>query len=149
MHEVHEPFMMIIMMTTFRSIKRQLKEVRSKTESLSIGIREDTRLKQLIIRVVYPRNNDRRTKGKLLILRKEVINVLVQHHTPNGLKRQKILRPGLGHIERIKVELIFISRVNDLDKELPLRVVPSSNGVVKVLSGVAVVGSSYTDCIFF
>ena len=149
MHEVHEPLMVIVVMSTFGCINWQLKVVRTKTVSLSVSIREDTRLKQLVVRVMYPRNNDSRAKGKLLILRKEVINVLVQHHTTNGLERQKILRPGLGDIEWVKVELVFVSWINDLDKELPLRVVSSSNGVIQVLCGVTVVGSSYTDCIFF
>jgi len=98
---------------------------------------------------MYPWDNNCRTESKLLILCKEVVNVLVQHHTSNRLKRQDILRPGLGHIERVKVELVFISRINDLDKELPFRVVSSSYRVIQVLSRMTVVGSSNTNCIFF
>jgi len=48
-HEIHESLMVVVVVSTFWSIDWQLKVVWSKTVSLSIGIGEDTGLKQLII----------------------------------------------------------------------------------------------------
>ncbi|MFS7959977.1 hypothetical protein Hanom_Chr08g00697461 [Helianthus anomalus] len=148
-HEIHESIIVIIMMSTLRSICRKLQIVRSKTVSLSVRIRENTGLQQLIIRIIDPRNNDSRTKRQLFILSKEVVNILVQNQTTHRLQRKDILRPGLGNIKRVKVEPILMIRINGLDKKLPLGVVSSSNRIVKILCSMAVIRSTDLDGFFF
>lgn len=81
----------------------------------------------------------------MLILIEEVVWVLVEHHTPNLLEGEHILWPCLGDIQRVKVILELISRVHDLNHELPLGKVACSNGLVQVLGGMAVIGATYSD----
>ena len=69
----------------------------------------------------------------LLVLIEEVIRVLVEHHAPDRLQREDVLRPGLGVIQRVKVKLVLISNLHGLDHQLPLWVVTSCNGIVQVL----------------
>ncbi|MFS7959981.1 hypothetical protein Hanom_Chr08g00697501 [Helianthus anomalus] len=127
-------------------IDRELQVIRSKTVPLGIRVRENTPLKHLIIRVINSRNNKTRVERQLFILGKEVVDVLVQHHTPNGLQRYDVLGPGHGAIERVKVKPIFMIRVNHLEIQLPFREVTSLDRIVKILSGVTVIRASDFDC---
>lgn len=91
------------------------------------------------------RNHNSRAESNLLILVKEVVNVFVQHQATNGLERQDIFRPDLCDIKRVEVKLVFMSRIHHLNEETPLRIVPGSDGVIEILSSMAVVGSTDLD----
>jgi hypothetical protein len=49
-------------------------------------------------------DDDSRAEGDLLILSKKVVWVAVEHHAANRLHGEDVLRPGLGHIKRVKVK---------------------------------------------
>lgn len=80
MHEVHETFMMVVVMCTLGSIDRQHEIVGTQTMALSVRVREDTSLEHLVITVINSRHYDSRAESQLLILREKVIDVPVQHH---------------------------------------------------------------------
>jgi len=137
--------MVIVVMGALRRISRNLQIIGTKSVSLTIGIGEDPSLKQFIIGIVYTRYNNGRAKCKLFVLGKEVIYVLIQDHAANGLEGQNILRPDLSYVKWVKVKSVFIFRIQCLDIKFPLRIVSSSNWIVKVLGGMTMVGSSNPD----
>lgn len=55
-----------------------------------------------------------RAERQLLVFIEEVVGVLVEDHAANGLQREQVLWPDLGHIQRVKVELVLILRVHCL-----------------------------------
>eukprot|EP01018_Ginkgo_biloba_P016542 Gb_37134 [translate_table: standard] len=112
---------------------------------LCISIRKYSCLEEFIIRIVDTRNNNSWAKCKLLIFCKEVVDVLVQNHATNGLKRKDILRPGFCNIQRIKVISVLIPGIHCLDEKLPLRIVACSNGIIEILCCMAVVCSTYNN----
>jgi len=122
--------MVVVVVGTFWCIHRKHQIVWTKAVPLGISIGEDSRLEQLIIRIVDSRDNNRWAESNLFILRKEVINVLVQDHPSNRLQWDDILRPGLGDIKRVEVKLILMVKIDSLDVELPFRVIPSCNGII-------------------
>jgi hypothetical protein len=76
-HEIHEAFMMIVVVSTLGSIHRQHQIIGTQAVSLGISIGEDTGLQKLVVCVVHPRDNKCWAESKLLIFSKEVINVPV------------------------------------------------------------------------
>lgn len=90
-------------------------------------------------------NNKARPKGNLLILIEEIVRVAVEDHAADRLQREEVLRPGLGDVEGVKVELVLVRNVHDLDKELPFRVLACCNTVVEVLGGMAMVGTTHLN----
>lgn len=54
------------------------------------------------------------TEGQLLILVEEVVGVLVKNHAADWLQREQVLRPDLGHVQRVKVKLVLILGVHRL-----------------------------------
>lgn len=62
------------------------------------------------------------------------------------LQREHVFRPNLSVIQRIEVKLILICWVHGLNHELPLREVSSSDRVIEILGGMAVIGTSHHDC---
>uniref|UniRef100_A0A0A9CT79 Cat1 n=1 Tax=Arundo donax TaxID=35708 RepID=A0A0A9CT79_ARUDO len=129
-HEVHEAIMVVVVVSTFRCIHRKHQIVGAETVPLGISIGENSRLEQLIIRIVDSRDNNCWAESNLFILCKEVINVLVQHHPPNRLQGDDILWPGLGDIKWVKVKFILMIRINGLDVKLPFWVIPSCNRII-------------------
>ena len=91
------------------------------------------------------RNHNSRAESNLLILIKEVVDVFVQDQASNRLQRQDIFRPDLCHIKRVEVKLVLVSRIHHLNKQMPLWIVPGSNGVIEILGCMAVIGSSDLD----
>ncbi|NBI05138.1 hypothetical protein D3Z37_19735 [Lachnospiraceae bacterium] len=127
MHEVHETFMVIVVMAILGSINWELQIVWSKTVPLIIRIRKDPSLEQLVIRIVNPRDNKSRAKCKLFILCKEVVNVLIQHQTANGLQWHDVLRPGLCNVNWVKVKSVFEIGIYSLNKKFPLGIIACCN----------------------
>jgi hypothetical protein len=147
-HEIHGTLMVIVVMSTFGSINRELKIVWSETVPVSIRVGKDATLKHPIIRVVDARNHMGRVKRKLFILCKEVVDVPVQHQPPNWNQRQNVLRPDFGRVKWVKVKLVLIIRIHYLEVKLPLRKVAGCNGVVEIFGGMAVIGSSDPNRLF-
>ena len=64
---------------------------------------------------------------------KKFSGVAVQRHRADRAQREVVLRPGLGVVERVEVELRVLVVVHELDVEVPLREVAALDGVVEVL----------------
>ena len=126
-HEIHETFMVIVVMGTLGCIGRDLQIIGTKSVSLAIGIGEYPSLKQFVIGVVNARYNNGRAKCKLFVLGKEVVYVLIQDHATNRLEGQNILRPDLSYIKWVKIKSVLVFRIHCLDIKFPLRIVSSSN----------------------
>ncbi len=47
---------------------------------------------------------------------------LVQHHAADRLQREQVLRPDLGHIQRVKVKLVLVARLHSLHAAQSMRV---------------------------
>jgi hypothetical protein len=47
-------------------------------------------------------------EGELLVLVEEVVWVAVEHHAPHRLQREHVLRPHLGHVQRVKAEPVRV-----------------------------------------
>jgi hypothetical protein len=61
-------------------------------------------------------------------------DVAVERHHPDG-QRELVLRPGLGVVERVEVQLGVLVVAHDLDVELPARVVAALDRLVQVPGG--------------
>lgn len=144
-HEIHGSIIVIVVMSTFRCIHRQHQVIRPQSMPLRVIVSESPTLEHLVIRVVDSGHHECRRESELLIFCEEVIDVPIQDHATNGLKRDQVLWPDLGNIQRVKIKLILIFGVHDLNVELPLGVVPRGNRVVKILCSMAVIGPAYND----
>ena len=85
------------------------------------------------------RHNEGGAEGQLLILHEEVVGVAVEYHAAYRLQRESIFRPDFCDVKGIKLEFIFVGGVHGLQKQLPLGVFSTGDGIVQILSGVAVV----------
>lgn len=81
--------MMVVVMGTLWCIHRQQQIVRPQPVPLSVGIRKDPRLHHLVFRVIDSWNYNSRTEGQHLILGKDVVDILVEHHLTNRLNKRK------------------------------------------------------------
>lgn len=145
MHEIHEAFVMIVVVSTFWCIHREHQVVWTKAVPLGISIGEDPCLEQLIIRVVDSRDGDCWAESKLFIFREEIVDVLVEDHPSNWLQWDDILWPGLGYIKRVKIKPILMISINGLNEQLPFWVIPSCNRISQVLCGMGVAGASNSN----
>ena len=75
-------------------------------------------------------------EGGLLDFGEVVVRVAVEHHAADRQQRELVLRPALGVVERVEVELRVVVVRHDLDAELPLGIIAALDGVVEVLGGV-------------
>ena len=71
---------------------------------------------------------------------KKLLDVAVQRHHADRAQREHVLRPDLGVVERVEVQLRVLVVAHDLDVELPLREVAALDRLVEVLGGVAELG---------
>lgn len=144
-HEVHEAIMVVIVVSTFWCIHRKHQVVWTKAVPLGVSIGENSRLEQLIIRIVDSRDDDCWAESNLFVFCKEVVNVLVQDHPSNRLQWDDILWPGLGDIEWVKIKFILMVSINGLNVKLPFREIPSGNRIIQILCGMAVAGASNSN----
>nr|GMD04595.1 Uncharacterised protein [Ipomoea batatas]GMD10932.1 Uncharacterised protein [Ipomoea batatas] len=128
--KVHVTIIAIVVMSALGGINRKQHIVGAKAVAVSVGVGKDSSLEHLIIGEVYSGDNMRRVHRQHLILRKEIINILVQHHSPHRLQRNQLFRPDLGRVQRVKIEPVLVIRVHHLNIKLPLRVIPGGDGLV-------------------
>ena len=62
-------------------------------------------------------------EGDLLGLRKKVIGVAVQRQLADAANRNEFLRDDLGRVEEVEVEFELVLLLDDLQAQLPLRIV--------------------------
>lgn len=115
------------------TVHRDLLVVDTKTVTLGVGIREETRLEDRVRRRLNARDHVRRRECGLLHLGEIVLWVLVQGEFTEAAERNFALRPDLGKIENIPAELLCLFRAQDLHVSSPGRVLSSFNGVEQVL----------------
>nr|GMD65242.1 Uncharacterised protein [Ipomoea batatas] len=128
--KVHVTIIAIVVMSALGGINRKQHIVGAKAVAVSVGVGKHSSLEHLIIGEVYSGDNMRRVHRQHLILRKEIINILVQHHSPHRLQRNQLFRPDLGRVQRVKIEPVLVIRVHHLNIKLPLRVIPRGDGLV-------------------
>jgi hypothetical protein len=80
-----------------------------------------------------PSTSTPRAEADLLVLGEEVLDVAVELQRPDLLRREDLLRPDLGVVERVEVQLGVVVVVHHLHEQLPLRVVAALDGVEQVL----------------
>lgn len=139
LHEVHEAIVMVVMMRAFGCVRRQHQVIAAETMALRILIGKDASLQEFVVAVMNTGDDKGRTEGQLLVFLEEIIGIAVENHSSHRLKREQVLWPDLGDIQRVKIKLLLIVGIHDLDKETPFGVLASSDGIVEVLRGVAVV----------
>ena len=120
-----------------RRVDRELQVVRPDPVALGVRVGQGPALEHLVVREVDPVDEDARAEGRLLRLGEEVVRVAVEHHAADRQERELVLRPALGVVERVEVELRMVVVRHDLDAHLPLGEVAALDRVVEVLRGVA------------
>jgi len=68
----------------------------------------------------------------LLRLSEEVVGVAVQRQLADLADGDKLLRDDLRCVEQVEIELVLVSRLDDLKAELPFREVATLNGFPEV-----------------
>ena len=99
---------------------------------LCIDIREVAALEQRIVREVDARNDVLRAESHLLGLGEEVVDGAVEHQTADATHRHELLGDQLRGVEHVEVEAVGEVVVEQLDAELPLRVVAALDGIPQV-----------------
>ena len=72
--------------------------------------------------------------GNLLDLWEEFIDCAVENELSNTLERDILLRPNLGRIENIKIEIVFVFLFNGLDGEGPFGETAVDDSLFQVFS---------------
>lgn len=105
--------------------------VYSQSGNLGVEVREVSTLKQWIVAETYARYDVTSTERDLFNFREKVLHLAVEDKLPNLDQRNLFLRPDLGGIKNVEVEIIRIVPVfDDLNSEGPLRINPVFNGFV-------------------
>src|ERR1700730_6468064 len=99
---------------------------------LGIYIREQASLQQRIVREVDAGHHVAGMKRHLLGLGKIVVGVAVQRQPADAPNRNKFLRNDLGRVEQVKIEIELVPFLDDLETELPLRIVAALNRLEEV-----------------
>ena len=110
------PILLEVAHGAFGRIDRQMGEV-GPTEPLELRVQiaEIAPLQQRIVRMVDPRHDVLRTKGDLLGLGEEIVDIGVKRECADDLYRDLLLRNDLGRIEHIEFEAFGEFLVEDLN----------------------------------
>ena len=119
---------------TDRPVNRQLLPVDTEARDLSIEVGEVPALKERVVAEADAGNNVRSTEGDLLDLGEVFINGAVKNHLSDDLEGNKLLRPDLGRVEDIEVEVMLARLRDDLDAEVPLGIGTGVNRLREVLA---------------
>src|SRR6266511_4206751 len=74
------------------------------------------------------------TKGTLFNLREELVDGPVKHEFSNIMKRNEILGPNFGSVEDVKVKLVFVLLLDNLDGKVPFGENARFNGLFQILT---------------
>lgn len=102
---------------------------------LGIGIAEQAGLKDRIRGGLHARDEVGRREGGLLDLRKVVLDVPVQRQLSKAPKGDLVVRPDLGQVEDVPLEVLGLLGSQDLEVGRPARVVALFDRLEEVLGG--------------
>lgn len=101
--------------------------------AVGVGVREQAALQDGVGRGLDAGDEVRGRKGHLLDLGKVVLDVLVERELAEAPQRHLALRPHLGQVEDVPLELLGLLGRQDLDVGGPARVLAALDGLVQVL----------------
>ena len=90
---------------------------------LSVEVGKVAALQQWIIRKIDSRYDVLRAERDLLGLGEEIVDHPVQHEAADGPERYQLLRDDLGGVEHVEIEAVSEILVEELQPELPFRVI--------------------------
>ena len=93
-------------------------------DELRVEVGEQPPLQQRVVREVDAGHDVADVEGDLLGLGEEVVRVAVERQPPDALDRHQLLGDELGRVEQVEAERELVLLLDDLEPELPLRVVP-------------------------
>jgi len=116
-----------------RTVDRDFMKVRpAKATDLRVRIGKQAPLQQRVIGKVDPWNNVAGAEGDLFGFCEKIVRVAVEHHFSQWRNRYQFFRDQLGRVKNIEIKLMLIFLRDDLDTELPLRVIARLNGVPQI-----------------
>lgn len=127
------------------TVDGDLGEVGTESVSLSIGIREESRLQDGIGRGLPAGDGVGGREGSLLGLSEVVLDVLVKSELTESSERELVVRPDLGEVKDGPLELLSLLGGADLDVTSPRGERATLDGVEEVFLGVVGVGSGESD----
>jgi hypothetical protein len=114
-----------------RLVDWELLVVGAETVTVSIRVREETRLEDGIRRRLDEWDKVGGREGSLLNLGEVILRVLIQDELSNRTKGELCVRPDLGEIEDVPAEVLGLLWGHRLDVDSPGRVIARLDGVVK------------------
>ena len=114
---------LIIVHRIERPVDRQLGEIRSDPAKLGVDVGEQSPLQQRIVGEVDAGHDVAGVKGDLLGLGEIVVGIAIERHLADAAHRHEFLGDELGRIEEVKVEFELVLLLDDLQPQLPLRIV--------------------------
>lgn len=86
MSEIHEAFMVVVVVSTFWGVGRKEEVVRAEAVALCITVCKNAALQHFVVAVVDTRGHDSWGEGQLLVFIEEVVHILVQDHAAHRLQ---------------------------------------------------------------
>ena len=117
-----------------RLVDWQLFPVDTQTRELGVLVGEVASLQKRVVAEADTRNDVACAEGGLLGLGEELVGVLVQLELTNVSDGDKLLRPDLGSVQDVKIEVVLLGLWEDLDTELPLGVSATVDSHPQVLA---------------
>eukprot|EP00968_Pinguiococcus_pyrenoidosus_P000647 scaffold40_cov305-Pinguiococcus_pyrenoidosus.AAC.18 len=115
--------------------------VRAQAVAVRVRVGEEPALEHLIRRRLDAGDHVRRREGQLLHLGEVVLRVAVQHEAAHLDERVVLVRPDLGHVERVEGAALRLLVAHDLDVHRPAGRLSVRDGVVEVSDRVVRIGS--------
>jgi len=117
----------------------------SQSSDLSVLVRKVSSLEQGIIAGLDSGNQMSGAVSDLLSLGKVVVWVSIESHLSNLANGDQLFGDDLGRVQDVKVKLVLITLLDDLDTQLPLGVVSSLDGIPKISSQPIGIGTLQLD----
>jgi len=112
-----------------RRINRQLLVIHTKTMTVCIRVREQTRLEHRVCGRLDTRNGMRRRESSLFDLREVILRILVENEFPDRLEWIIFVRPDLGQIEDVVAEFLCLVGSHGLDVDGPAGFLATFDGL--------------------
>lgn len=123
------------------AIDRQLQVVGAQSVTMSVGVGEQASLQHLVGARLDSRHQVSWRKSSLLDLSEIVVGIAVQGEFADRDEWEVLLRPDLGHIERVVLVLLGLLKSHDLQEQVPRREIALGDGVEQVANRVVRVGA--------
>ena len=117
-------------------IHRQHLVVVAQAVTMRVIVAEQAALQHLVGRRLHARDHVSRREGDLLHVGKVVGGILVEHELAHRMQRILLVRPHLGHVERIERDAVRLVVVHKLHVQRPRGILLVRDGVEQVLGGI-------------